>query len=116
MKRPARNYLVRMTNKQKFLNFLGIAQGAGKIISGENSLLRSIRVHQIKYLVIASDAGAATSKKFHDKAQSYRIVVNDRLSQNEISRAIGSLRVVVGICDQNFAKRLIELQTKFKGQ
>ncbi|XIF19697.1 MAG: hypothetical protein AJITA_00375 [Acetilactobacillus jinshanensis] len=105
----------KINNRQQFLNFLGIAQGAGKIISGEGTLRRKIKADQIGFLIIASDAGAATSKKFHDKVRSHRIPFNDQFSKNELSHAIGKYRTIIGLQDRGFVNHLIELNQKIKG-
>lgn len=114
MNRLAKNCLA-MTSKQQFLNFLGIAQGAGKIISGEGTLRRRIKDGQIGFLVIASDAGASANKKFHDKVRSHRIPFNDQLDKNELSHAIGKYRTIIGLQDSGFVNHLIELNQKIKG-
>ena len=104
-----------MIVKQQFLNFLGIAQRAGKIISGEKILLKEIKGARIRFLIIASDAGSATSKKFHDKVRSHRIPFNDLFTTDQLSKAIGNRRVVLGINIKGFANHLIELNRKIKG-
>ena len=116
MNKPAKSYLTMINNRQRFLNFLGIAQRAGRIISGEDSLRKRIKAHQIKFLVVASDAGSVTDKKFHDKAASHRIPINDQFTKDELSHAIGNYRTVIGIADRGFVSRLIELNQKIKGQ
>ena len=105
-----------INNRQQFLNFLGIVQGAGKIISGENLLLKKFSTHQIKFLVLASDAGSSANKKFHDKASYYQIPLNDRFTSDELHHAVGNGRIVMGIADANFANCLIELNQRIKGQ
>ncbi|URL60821.1 L7Ae/L30e/S12e/Gadd45 family ribosomal protein [Acetilactobacillus jinshanensis] len=94
---------------------MGIAQGAGKIISGENTLIMKIKAHQIGFLIIAADAGQATSKKFHDKASSHKIPLNDQFTKKELSHAIGRNRIVMGLQDRGFVNHLIELNQNTKG-
>lgn len=104
-----------MISKEELLNFIGIANRAGKIITGETILLNAIKKHKIKFLIIATDSGKASYKKFTDKAHSYKILVNDRFTKMEISNAIGRPRTIIGIADNGFAKRLIEMTNNCKG-
>lgn len=98
-----------MTNYNKILNLLGIARRAGKIISGEGIVLNAVKKGKVKFLLIASDAGAATTKKFINKTNYYQIPVNDKLTKSDISDAIGQSRTIVGITDNGFARKLNEL-------
>ncbi|WP_413627394.1 ribosomal L7Ae/L30e/S12e/Gadd45 family protein [Fructilactobacillus vespulae] len=98
-----------MTNYNKILNLLGIARRAGKIISGEGIVLNAVKKGKVKFLLIASDAGAATTKKFINKTNYYQIPVNNKLTKSDISDAIGQSRTIVGITDNGFARKLNEL-------
>ncbi|GLB46943.1 50S ribosomal protein L7ae [Philodulcilactobacillus myokoensis] len=95
-----------MTNKKKFLNLLGIARQSGNIIIGEDNVLSAIKNQQIRFLVIAKDSGQSTSKKFHDKSKSHQIPFYDRFNREEISKAIGMSRTIIGINNDGFAKHL----------
>lgn len=105
-----------INNRRQMLNFLGIAQRAGKIISGENVVLHQLRAHQLHFLLLASDAGSATKKKFTNQAHSYRIPLNQSFTKKEIASAIGKSRTLIGVRDQGFAKRLNEMNQIIKGQ
>ncbi|MCK8633631.1 ribosomal L7Ae/L30e/S12e/Gadd45 family protein [Apilactobacillus kunkeei] len=98
-----------MTNKEQILNFIGLAKRAGKITTGENILLNAIKKNKIKFLIIATDSGKASLKKFTDKANSYNIPTNQMFTKVEISDAIGMPRTIIGIADNGFAKRLKEM-------
>lgn len=104
-----------MTNKDKLLNFIGIAKRAGKITTGEDVLLGAIRKRKIKFLIIAADSGKASFKKFTDKANYYAIDTNTVLTKEDISKAIGVPRTIIGITDNGFAKRLKEMTNNCKG-
>jgi ribosomal protein L7Ae-like RNA K-turn-binding protein len=53
-----------MTNKDKFLNLLGLATKAGKLISGDETTLKGVRSGKPKLVIVATDASEATIKKF----------------------------------------------------
>ncbi|TPR25666.1 hypothetical protein DY120_03420 [Apilactobacillus micheneri] len=104
-----------MKNKEKILNFIGLAKRAGKVTTGEDILLNAIKKNKIKFLFIPSDAGKASYKKFMDKSSYYGIPVNNMFVKNDLSNAIGMKRTIIGISDSGFAKRLNEMTNNCKG-
>lgn len=96
-------------NKQKALNMLGLAQRAGKIVTGEEMTLKEIRLEKAKLILLASDAGKNTKKKIKDKSSFYEIPLIQAFTAEEISLAIGKPRMVAGIMDAGFAKKVQEL-------
>ncbi|MCF6093191.1 YlxQ family RNA-binding protein [Microaerobacter geothermalis] len=92
------------------LSLLGLAMKAGKVISGEELVLRNIRNGRVKLVLIAKDASYNTIKKFTDKCSSYHIPYLLILSREELGKAIGKPnRVIIGIMDDGFSKRIKEL-------
>ncbi|GGK13429.1 putative ribosomal protein YlxQ [Caldalkalibacillus thermarum] len=91
----------------KFWNLLGLAMRAGKVISGEEQVLRTIRKQQACLVLVAADASDNTKKKIQDKVAYYKIpflIAGDRY---QLGRAIGKQeRVLVAITDQGFANEL----------
>ncbi len=96
-------------NKEKTLNLLGIAMKAGKIISGEELTLREVRSKKAKIVFVAADASENTLKKMQDKCLYYQVPCILTFNQAEISHAIGRSRMICGVCDQGFAKKMQEL-------
>ena len=96
---------------QKILQLLGLAFRAKKAISGEDFCVEAIRKGEIKYLFLASDAGVNTTKKITDKANYYKVVLDNSFTSEQISKAIGKQnRMVVGITDSGFAKKIKEIR------
>ena len=54
-------------NKQKISNLLGLAQRAGRIISGEELVVKAIQDQKAKLVFLAHDAGPNLTKKIQDK-------------------------------------------------
>lgn len=96
-------------NKQKVKNMLGLAMRAGKIVSGEELVLREIRQQNVPLVFVASDASQNTQKKIKDKGAFYHVTVLDTFTSEEIVQSIGKPRMVVGVVDQGFARRIKEL-------
>lgn len=98
-----------MTNYSQMLNLLGIARRAGKIVSGEDIVLNNIKKSKVKFLFIASDAGASSAKRFLNKSNFYHVPFNNEITKNDLSDAIGQSRTIVGITDNGFARKINEL-------
>lgn len=96
-------------NKTEALNMLGLAMRAGKLVTGEEMTLKEIRNEKAALVIVASDAGKNTQKKIKDKSSYYEIPLLDAFSADEISAAIGKPRMVIGILDQGFARKVQEL-------
>ena len=105
-----------MDNKQSTLQFLGLARRARKIVTGQDLVLAAIRNQKAKFVFVASDAGANTTKKFIDKSNYYHVPVFNGYTKGELSSAIGQERSIVGILDAGMAKKLATLIHNQKGE
>ncbi|PMD73504.1 L7Ae/L30e/S12e/Gadd45 family ribosomal protein [Companilactobacillus nuruki] len=92
-----------------FLNLLGLAVRARKVISGTELTINGVRSSEVKLVIMASDCSNRTKKDLHNKASYYNVPVVDTLNSSEIKTAIGKDRKVMGITDLGFAKRLEEI-------
>lgn len=98
-----------MNNKDKALNLLGLAQRAGKLVTGQGPVLESIRSKRGHYVILAKDASPRSIKQFTDKCHSYEIALNLDYTNEEISRAIGKNRKSCSLTDRGFAKSFASL-------
>ena len=93
------------------LKLLGLATRAKKIVSGEDFCIEGIRKNEIKYLFLASNAGVNTTKRITDKAKYYNVTLDTSFTSEELSGAIGkNNRMVIGIKDSGFAKKIKEIR------
>lgn len=88
--------------KSKILNLLGLAQRAGYIISGEESVELALAKQTVKIIFVASDASEKTRDKFIKKCYFYKVECNLDYSSDELSKALGKPRKIVGLIDQGF--------------
>ncbi|KXT75850.1 YlxQ-related RNA-binding protein [Streptococcus sp. DD12] len=95
-----------MTNKEKYLQLLGLAQRAGKVISGEELTIKAIQQHKAHLVLVASDASANLQKKISDKTTYYKIERSTAFTSLELSLALGKSRKTVAVCDAGFAKKM----------
>lgn len=91
-----------------YLNTLGLAARARKIVTGE-TLITKIRSNEVDFVIIASDASDNSKKKITDKCSSYKVDYVIASTIEELSSAIGKKnRVALGIQDAGFARLLKE--------
>ena len=86
-------------NKQKVSNLLGLAQRAGKIISGEEMVVKAIQDRKVKLVFLAHDAGPNLTKKIQDKSHYYQVEVITVFSTLELSIAVREIKKGFG-CDR----------------
>lgn len=96
-------------NKEKLANLLGLAQRAGRIISGEELVIKAIQEGKVHLIFLAEDAGLNLTKKITDKSHYYKIEVSTVFSTLELSTAIGKARKVAAITDAGFTKKMRSL-------
>ena len=53
---------------------LGLAQRAGKLISGEELVIKAVQSGQARLVFLANDAGSNVTKKTTDKCKSFSVV------------------------------------------
>lgn len=92
-------------NDKKILAYLGLAQKAGRLKSGEFSVEKAIKDGSAKLVIISEDASDNTVKKMTDMCV-YRNLPYYRFSDREsLGKATGkSIRVTAAITDDGFAK------------
>ncbi|MGG1551182.1 L7Ae/L30e/S12e/Gadd45 family ribosomal protein [Paenibacillus ferrarius] len=95
----------------KLLNQLGLAMRAGKLVTGDEGVLKAIRSGEAKLVVMSTDASANTRKKFQDKCQFYGVPLMETGTKFELGRSIGKeMRVTIGVTDVGFAQMLQKSQ------
>jgi ribosomal protein L7Ae-like RNA K-turn-binding protein len=89
----------------KWFTTLGLAMRAGKVSSGEESVLEEIRSGRAKLVILANDASSNTVKKVTDKCRTYEVPVLRLGEKEELGRAIGKeQRAVLALLDEGFAR------------
>ncbi|MEF2965169.1 YlxQ family RNA-binding protein [Paenibacillus sp. M1] len=88
----------------KALSYLGLATRAGKLLSGDELVLKSIRSSEAKLVIVAGDASANTRKKFTDKCTTYEVPLIIGFDRERLGSSVGRPeRVVLALTDQGFA-------------
>lgn len=94
----------------KLLSLLGLAMRAGKIVSGEELVLKEVRSGKAQLVLLATDVAKNTEKKISDKCSTYQIPILRYGTRHELGNAIGKAeRVVIAITDSGFSRSLQKL-------
>ncbi|ULO09741.1 ribosomal L7Ae/L30e/S12e/Gadd45 family protein [Paenibacillus sp. 19GGS1-52] len=91
----------------KALSYLGLAMRAGKIVTGDEAVLKAVRSSEAKLVVLAGDASDNTQKKFRDKCGTYDIPLVIAFHRDSLGASIGKVqRVVLAVTDKGFAEMI----------
>lgn len=95
----------------KILSYLGLAMRAGKIASGEETVLKQIQSGRSRLVIMADDASDNTKKKFSDKCDFYHIPLIIMGTRDELGQSMGKARrVVISVMDEGFAKAMLKIR------
>lgn len=96
-------------NKSKVLNLLGLAQRAGKLVSGDFVVERTLKRQNVPLLLLANNCADNNKKKYYQIIENYHVTCREVLTKEEMGNAIGKdKRVVIIITDNGFAKSLVK--------
>lgn len=96
-----------MTENKKWQSILGLARRARKIVSGEETVIRTLRNRQAKAVIMARDASGRTQKTVADKCRYYKVPLLIVENRDLLGEAIGEpSRVLVAVTDAGFAERI----------
>lgn len=86
---------------------------AGKVVSGEELVLKEIRSGKACLVLLAADAQKNTEKKIADKCSFYNVPLLRCGNREQLGNAIGKeARVVVAVTDKGFARLLMKSGSK----
>ena len=107
-----------MKDEKSILGFLGLAAKAGKVISGFDRTVISVRNGQAKLLILAQDISRNTLSDLMDIISREDLKMPPAISfgsQYKLGCAIGKpSRAVMAVTDEGFARRLCEMTDEFK--
>ncbi|MCM3765726.1 MULTISPECIES: YlxQ family RNA-binding protein [Bacillaceae] len=93
--------------ENQWMSFLGLANRAGRTISGEELTVKQIQKGNAKLVLLSADASQNTTKKITDKCNTYEVPIKMVENRYLLGQAIGKeARVVVAVLDNGFAKKL----------
>ncbi len=95
---------------------IGLAKKASCVVAGNEAVMNAVRSGQAKLVFLAQDAGANTSKKYHDKCAFYGVSLYECLTADELGRALGRAHsAVVAVTDPGFAAKMARRAGEISG-
>ena len=96
-----------MTVNNKILSLIGLATRAGRLVSGEFSVEKSVKSGQGKLVIVAEDASDNTKKMYQDMCSFYQTPIRIFGTKEELGRWSGkAYRASICILDEGFAKSI----------
>ncbi|TSO26461.1 ribosomal L7Ae/L30e/S12e/Gadd45 family protein [Lactobacillus sp. LL6] len=95
-----------MQEKQKAINFLGLAERARKLVTGTETVIGSIKKGKVVAVILANDVQKNTAEKVIRAAKNKNIPIINIFTYEELSNAIGKKRKVIALTDVGFYKAL----------
>jgi len=97
-------------DRNKLFSCLGLSMRAGKLATGDEGVMKSLRSGKAKLVILAEDASANTRKKYRDKCSYYGVPLLEAGTRSELGASIGKAeRVVLSVCDAGFARMMTQL-------
>ena len=101
---------MQISNENKILSFIGLAKRAGKIVSGEEKVISSLKTTECALVILSEDASENTKKKISDKCSFYKkdlLIFSDRFSLGKYTKK--DYAVVLSVTDEGFSGRIKQL-------
>lgn len=93
--------------KLKAMNILGLAQRAGKVVSGDFRVKDIIRKGKAKLLIVAEDSSERTLQELVSLCKYYNVPVIQWGSKQDLGAAIGkSIRVSVVVLEEQMSTKI----------
>lgn len=94
-------------NLKKILSYIGLAQKAGKIASGEFMTEKMVKSGNAFLVIIADDASANTKKKFTNMCEFYEVPICFLADKEQLGHGMGKeLRASCAVTDEGFASAI----------
>ncbi len=94
-----------MTVEEKVFGYLGLAQRAGRVESGEFSTEEAVKRKKAAAVLIACDASANTKKKFRNMCEFYQVPCYEFADKVSLGHAVGKeYRASLAMTDAGLAK------------
>ncbi|MBR6451105.1 MAG: ribosomal L7Ae/L30e/S12e/Gadd45 family protein [Lachnospiraceae bacterium] len=102
-----------MPKPDRVLQFLSLAQRAGKVMSGEFQTESTVKAGKAALVILAEDASENTKKKFTDLCKYHEVPLCFYSDREGLGRAIGKdFRASLAVSDPGFAEELVKKITE----
>ena len=98
-----------MNETRKALNLIGLAQRAGKAVSGGFSVEKAVKEGRAVLLIIAEDASDNTKKRFYNMGTFYQVPVIEFSCKDGLGSCIGRAeRSSLALTDAGLAEAVLK--------
>lgn len=88
---------------------MGFAARSGKISSGQEQVINSIRNGKAKLVILADDTSDSSKKKIRDKCNYYGVDCIEIMDRDELSKCVGKIaKTCISINDDGFMQSIIK--------
>jgi len=95
---------------QRILQQLGLIKRAGKLVTGTDACMTSIRSGQAQLAIVAKDTGDNAMKKYRDKCAYYNVPILELFDKVTLGHAVGkSHGAILVVTDKGFAQRIRQM-------
>lgn len=92
----------------RLLSFLGLCKRAGYLVSGADTVIKSMRDHKALLALTANDFSENSLKAVKKAAEEYRVTLKTLdYTKDELSFALGKHCGVICITDKGFADKIL---------
>jgi len=102
-----------MKDQDRTLSYVGLALRAGKLVTGDEAVLKAVRDGTARIVLLANDASDNAKKKYRDKCLFYNVPIVEQYQRRELGHSIGKYeRVVVAVTDEGLSGLVRKSLTK----
>ena len=96
-------------NDEKVLNLIGLAQKAGRVVSGEFMTEKAVKSGEAALVILAQDASDNTKKKFSNMCEFYEVPLRLYAAKDNLGHAMGKeFRASLAITDKGLAQAIMK--------
>lgn len=89
----------------RVLNMIGLAQKAGKVVSGEFMTEKAVKTGTACLVILAEDASDNTKKKFRNMCEFYEVDYREYAPKDHLGHSMGKeFRASLAITDEGLAQ------------
>lgn len=97
--------------RRRCLDILGLARGAGLVITGQPQVEQAQKARDLSFVLVAADAGSDGTKKLH-----HSTIINCALTRTQLGDALGRDQLVyIGLKPHSLSEKLLVELTRWQG-
>lgn len=96
-------------SNDRVLNLIGLAQKAGRVVSGEFMTEKAVKTGEAALVILAEDASGNTKKKFGNMCEFYGVPLRIYAARDFLGHAMGKeFRASLAVTDEGLAQAIMK--------